>query len=130
LQAGLAAGLAIVGSVSAAAQDRYDPPVFEGRTGQVIFHNASAADQTIALWHPDNGKPFATYRAPCHLPSTLWHEGRPVTVGDDWGIQIYYLQGSIIPISRLLSPDAARRYAMSAKWDDKHRAFLVTYEGP
>jgi hypothetical protein len=66
----------------------YTPPGFEGRTGEITFANDSLYSVNVTLWHPSNGKRFATWKIAGQETPRLFYDGRPIVVGDDWGVQL------------------------------------------
>jgi hypothetical protein len=101
------------GAVAALADD-YSPPPFEGRVGQITFENGSLYPVIVTLWHPDNGKAFASWKVDGQQTSRLIHDGRPINVGDSWGVQLG--NAKIRPLSQF------------ARWDKQDRMFKTSVD--
>jgi hypothetical protein len=43
---------------------------------------------TVTLWHPDNGQPFQSWRVGPGETLRLLHDGAPINIGSDWGVQL------------------------------------------
>jgi hypothetical protein len=101
------------GAVTLLADD-YHPPEFEGRTGQITFENTSLYPVNVTLWHPNNGKAFASWKVDGQQTCRLIHEDRPITVGDTWGVQLG--NSKVRPLSQF------------AKWDKQNRTFQTSID--
>lgn len=105
---------------------KYDPPMFKGQVGEIIFKNTSLYPVTVTLWHPDNGEEF-----PCHPPLVvkgceslkLLSDGKSIPVGDDWGVQLGYSEGGVIKTDSRIKP-----ISQFAKWDETGRVFHISVE--
>ena len=57
------------------------------RIGQIYLSNNSSHILTIRLYHPDAPSTFFTWKLGVNKSGVLPHQGQPITIGGDWGIQ-------------------------------------------
>lgn len=68
---------------------------FDGRVGNIVIDNESNRKITVILWHPDHKTAFSRHQVYPKSSTTLEHNGKPINIGGDWGIQYNNPKGII-----------------------------------
>ena len=75
-------------SPALAQRGTYTPCDFRGMIGTLRFVNDSRLEIKVRLWHSQSRTVFSTWTFGAGEAATLQYKGKPVSLGDDWGIQL------------------------------------------